>query len=117
MVSQLEFADASVDGAREGAFFMSEQFAFDQVGREGSAVDLYHQLLSARRCIMDGPGYQLFARTCFTQHQHRSIGWRHYRDQTVYFLHSLAVAVDLGEIVNGPDLLFQIVILHLEPFL
>ena len=37
---EFDFSRFARDGTSEGAFFMSEEFAFDEPGRQGAAIDL-----------------------------------------------------------------------------
>ena len=81
VIGQLEFADAAFEGAGETATFMTEQFAFDEVSWDGGAVDLYHQLAFPRGGRVDGAGYQLFSRACFSYEEDGGIGVGHLGDE------------------------------------
>ena len=60
-VGFLEFADASVDGARERALLVAEQDAFDQVFRDRAAVDGDERLAGALAFALDGACDQFLA--------------------------------------------------------
>ena len=60
-VGEFEAADLARDGAGEGAFLVAEEFAFDQAGGNGGAVDLDEGSFAARAEPVDGAGEQFLA--------------------------------------------------------
>ena len=75
-MGQLEAADALRNGAGEGALFMAEQFALQEPGRDGGAVDLDQGTLVAGAKMMNRASDQLFPRAGFALNQDRRIGRR-----------------------------------------
>ena len=61
----LELADALVDGAGEGALLVAEQDAFDEIFRDGAAVDGDERLAGAIAFALDGARDQLLADAAF----------------------------------------------------
>src|SRR3546814_16529308 len=62
-VACLEMADAAGGGAGERAFFMAEEPGFDQLARDGAAIDRREGLAGATAFVVDGAGDRLLART------------------------------------------------------
>src|SRR4029077_19761266 len=60
LVGQFEAADLLRDGAGKGASFMPEEFAFQQVKWNGSAIQLYEWTAASRAQIVNRAGDQLF---------------------------------------------------------
>src|SRR5258706_9234915 len=65
LVGLLETADAPLVRARERAAFVTEQFAFQQVLRDGRAIDCDKRGFGARAMLVDGAGDKFFARPRF----------------------------------------------------
>ena len=61
-------------GAGEGAFFMSEEFGFDQVFRDSGAVYGDQRGLFARALFVHSPGDQLLAGAGLTEDKYGGIG-------------------------------------------
>ncbi len=61
-IGQLKAADALRDGAGESAALMSEEFTFQQSGRNGGTVQLDEGTGMPRAEVMQSTGDQLFAR-------------------------------------------------------
>ena len=70
LVRLLEAADAPLVSARERAAFVAEQFAFQQVLRDGGAVDRDKRRLGAGAVLVDGAGDQFLARPGFAPDEH-----------------------------------------------
>src|SRR3546814_20210702 len=51
----------------EGALFMAEQLAFQQLGGNRPAVDRHERLVAARRMLMDRAGHHFLAGARFAQ--------------------------------------------------
>ena len=64
-LGDLEAALARGDGAGERALLVSEQFALEQLGGDGAAVDGDEGTLAARARGVDGARGDLFSRTGF----------------------------------------------------
>ena len=75
-VGQLEFAAPHRRGAGERAFLVAEQFAFNQLTRNGGTVHLDERAFDKRTLLMDISREQLLARARFTDQQHAGIGAR-----------------------------------------
>ena len=66
----LELADAAAIGAGEGALLMPEQFALQQLLRDGRAVEGQELGLGPRAVLVDGTGDQFLARSALPGDQH-----------------------------------------------
>ena len=69
-LGQLEAPLAGGNGAGECALLVAEQFALEQVGGNGAAVDSDEGPVAARTGVVDGAGDDFLAGTGFAQHQH-----------------------------------------------
>ena len=107
-VGQLEAADALRDGAGERALLVAEQFAFQQAGGNGGAVQLDEGALPARAEVVDGARHQFLAGAGFAVDQHGGIGGRHGLHLLEHGLQRAALADDFLEAVVGADLVFQV---------
>ena len=74
-----EKSPAAAVRAGERAFLVAEQFALQQVLRDGRAVHRQKRLARTRRKGMDEAGHQLLARTGLAAHQHGIVAARHGR--------------------------------------
>ena len=74
-VGQLEAARLRRRRAGEGALLVAEQLAFDEVRRQGRAVDRDERRASAGARLVDGVGQQLLAGARLAEEQHRAVGW------------------------------------------
>jgi len=87
-VRELESPDTRGQRARERAFLMTEQLAFEQVAWNRAAIDRDERTSDTPGKLVDAPGDELFAATGFAADQHGAV-----------------VACDLAhepvEIVNG----------------
>lgn len=68
-MGDLEKADLLLDGAGEGAFFMTEQLAFKKIFRKARRMDR-HERPFAPALQMYPPGQDLLADACFPQQQY-----------------------------------------------
>src|SRR6267378_5699308 len=73
-VSHFEPANFLSDGTGESALFVAEQFAFEQVKRNSSAIQLDEWAPAAWTDIVNGTGNQLLARTGLSKDQDSGIG-------------------------------------------
>jgi hypothetical protein len=70
-IGNLEAADLLCDRAREGAFLVVKQLAFEEARGNGGAVDLYERRLAPAAAIVDGACQQLLAGTGFPAEKDR----------------------------------------------
>ena len=91
-VRLLEAALTLVNRPRERAFLVSEQLRFQQIVRQGRAVQLEQWPAGARRVVVDGASDQLLAGAGFAAHQHRGVPFCYLSNLLEYSLHRLAVA-------------------------
>ena len=74
-MGHLEASGPSATAPGERAAFMTEQFAFDQAGRNGGTVDFDKGTVVARTQIMDRSRNEFFSRSGFSQNERGGIGW------------------------------------------
>ncbi len=87
---------------------MAEEFAFQQTGGNGGAVEFDEGGLLARAEVVDGARQQFLAGAGFAVDQHRGIGGRHGFQLLERGFQSAALAHNLLEAVVGADLVFQV---------
>ncbi len=58
---QLEATATGCDGAGKGPLLVTEQFALQQLGRNGTTVDRHKGATTAGREFVNGTGHDLFA--------------------------------------------------------
>src|SRR5664280_2243035 len=75
-VGQFKPAFALGKRAGEGALFMAEKLAFDQVFGNGGAIDSYERGIGARAFAVKSAGDQFLASAAFALNQHRGQGAR-----------------------------------------
>jgi hypothetical protein len=68
-VGKLKAPAAQLVGAGECAFFMAEQFRFQQILRQRGAIHRQHRPLAPRRCLMNRPGHHFLAGAAFAADQ------------------------------------------------
>ena len=88
----LEFADMPGNRPGKGALFMAEQFAFNQVRRNGGGVDRDKRPGLAVAQLVDGLGHQFLAGARFAQYQHGQIIAQNPGNHAIDRLHRLAAA-------------------------
>src|SRR6516162_547650 len=69
--AELQPAELAVDGTGEGAAFMAEQFALDQVGRQRSAIDFEKRSVAAGAELVNEAREVVLAATGFAGDQQR----------------------------------------------
>ena len=90
-----KLANAPGNGAGKGAFLMAEQFGFQQIFRDGGAIDRNERLVVAQRFAMDIARQHFFTRAAFARHQDRSfaarnlVGQRQHSRHGFVFMHQL----------------------------
>ena len=107
-MGEFEAADALGDGSGEGSFFVAEEFAFDQAGGDGGAVQFHEGRVGAAGEAMDGAGDQFFAGAGFTLNQDRGIGGCGGLNLLEDAAKGGAGADDFIEAVFAADFLFEI---------
>ncbi len=107
-VGQFKPADLGGDRTGECAFFMSEEFAFQQPSRNRSAIDLDECSLPPIAVIVERPRDEFLPAPCFAQDQDCRIGRRHGLNLFEHQLESPAIPNDFLEVVGGLDLFFEI---------
>ena len=81
VISQFDLAFLLRGRARERAFFVTEQFVFEQGLGQGHTIDHDEGILNPPAPLMDGPGKEFLARPAFSQQQHGGIRIRRPFDQ------------------------------------
>ena len=85
--------------AGEGAFFVAEQFAFQQVFRNGGAVDGEEGPAIALAVMIDGAGDEFLAGAAFAGDQGRGVAAGELADDFENVLHGLAAADDAQVVI------------------
>ena len=91
-VALLELADAAAVGAGEGALLVAEQLAFQQVLRDGGAVEGQERCFAPGAVLVDGPGDQFLAGAALAGDQHGDVLGRDAADGLVHLAHGRAGA-------------------------
>src|SRR5262249_38333715 len=86
-VSRLEAARLVVDGPREGALDVAEQFAFQEVLAQCPAVDADIRAVGALAELVDAAGDQLLAGAGFADQEHAGARRRHQASQAEDLAH------------------------------
>ena len=92
MVGQLQPAGLLADRAGECSTFVAEQLAFEKGLGQRRTVDGHQWAAGARAVGMDGVRDELLAGTAFAAEEHRGVGSRDARDETIDGLHRRALA-------------------------
>ncbi len=106
-VGDLEEAGLLLDGAGEGAFFVAEEFALEQVFGDGAAVDGDEGVLPPLAVVMDRLGDQFLAGAAFAGHQDVDPAAGDFLDEVVDPLHRLAFADQTAEGVTLAEFLLE----------
>ena len=93
-VGQLEAAPPARLCSGEGAFFVPEEFAFQQIFRQCPTVDGNERPSLTSAGVMDRPGDHLFAGTGFSHNQHRNVTAPDARNQFQHLAHAPFRRVD-----------------------
>jgi hypothetical protein len=93
---------------------VAEQLAFDQVRRQGSAVDFDQGPGVAGTQLVNRPGDEFFAHAGLTQNQDRGVGGGDLLDPEKDGLEDIALPDDLVEVVRSLDFFAQIKVFCLE---
>jgi hypothetical protein len=86
-------------GTAEGAFFVTEQFAFDQVRGDGRTVDGDKRPLKVRALVVDRAGDQFLARAGLPLYQYRGVrAFGHLPDKGHDILDDIALGDETGNV-------------------
>ena len=96
-VSELEPADAALDGVRERALLVPEELRLQEVVLNRSAVDLDERAVLARASLVNRVGNELFARPRFAVDVHGGVRRRDLVDHRKHALHRLRLTDDARE--------------------
>ena len=111
LVCKFEAAHFARDGPGKRTFLVAEQFAFDQPGGNGSAIDLDERAVFTTAEAMDGARKQFLAGSRFTLDEDRCIRGSHGFNLLENLAQTAALADDVFEAVLEIDLLLQILLL------
>ena len=75
-----ESAFGLASGPGEGPHFMAEELAFEQVPRQGAAVDRHERLVAAAAGLVDNPGQEFLTRARFSVNEHVGVVFGHLLD-------------------------------------
>jgi hypothetical protein len=93
-IALLEFANALAGGSGERSPLVPEQFALEQLFRNGRAIHRQEWLFMPVAMMIDRARHQFFARAALARNQCRRIRPRQLADQFEHLLHGLASADD-----------------------
>ena len=79
-----EFAALHRRRARKRAFFIAEQFAFNQMFRQRRAIDADERARSSGAIFLNETGDELFACAAFSGNQYRAVGRRNFLEIALY---------------------------------
>src|SRR5215469_7492892 len=113
-MSGFEPADATLDRAGECTLLMAEHLAFQQPGRDRSAIDLDQGALPPLAQVMDCARNQLFAGSGFTADQNGRIRPGYRLDVLQSSLERGARADDFLEVVFSANLFFEVKLFFLQ---
>ena len=99
-VGFFDAAEFLADGAGEGAFFVAEEFAFQEVLGDGGAIDADVIVLAAAAQAVERAGDQFLAGAAFAQDQDGGVGGGDVSDELAQFVHLGGFADDLVELVS-----------------
>ena len=103
LMGQLQAPEALREGACEGTFLVAEEFAFQQAGRDGGAVERDKVVGMTRAEAVQGARQEFFAGASLTLEEHGGIGWRHKLELREHRRERGAVPEDPVEAVLGVD--------------
>ena len=110
----LEAADAALGGAGEGTFFVAKELAFEELRREGGAVDRDHFRGRAAGKVVDQVGDDFLAGAGLAFDEHGGPGGRNLLDKLGNFLDLERFADESVELVGLRDLLGELFVFRLE---
>ena len=95
----LGFWGLVVDGAGESAALVAEKFGFEQIFRQGAAIDWHEGCKLPPAVEVQRPGDQFLAGAAFPQNQNGALRVSHALNHLEHILHLWSVANDLAEMV------------------
>ena len=101
-IGHLEEPGAVVVGAGKGPLAMAEKFAFDELLRQGTAVDGHERAGRPTAQLMDGPSHELLARARLAADEHRRLGGSHPRDELTHAVESGRASDEPGSPFRPP---------------
>jgi len=103
-MGQFKAALALRDGARERAFLVAEQFAFNDRFGERGAIDAYERFAGAQAIVVDSMCDEFFADAAFSTDEDGGVALGDLSDEVVDDLHGMRVTDDIG----GPESVFEL---------
>ena len=94
IITLLEFADALNSGAGERAFFVAEQFAFEELFRNRGAIHRKKRLRRAVAVMINRAGNEFLAGAAFAGDERGRVGGGNLADELEHALHRSAAADD-----------------------
>ena len=88
-------------GPRKGAADVAEEFAFEEVRRQGGAVDGHEGAVAAVAGVVDALGEEFFPRAAFALNQDGGVVFGHGGGSLYDFFHVSVDGLDIFEVVNG----------------
>ncbi len=98
-VGRFETSAPRRHGSGEGALFVAEQFRFEQVFRQRSAVEAHVRAVGARRMVVDGVGDEFLAGAGFATQQDRGVPFGDHAHLVEHPAHRRRTADDVVEAV------------------
>ena len=95
--SHLETPGAAVNGSGKGAFFMTEQFTFQQFSRNSATVNRHKRFISTMGMVMQIARNHFFTGTGFTLNHHADVFIRNLHNQFTDMLNLTAGAHQTAE--------------------
>src|SRR5712692_5272107 len=105
---QFEAPDALRDGSSKSASFVTKEFAFEEPGRDGSAIQLHEGVRAAWAEVVNRARDQFLTSAGLTVNQHRGIGRGDRFELAEDGAKGFATADDLFEALLSPDFIFEI---------
>ena len=98
-VRKFELSWFAAYSSGEGAFFVAEEFAFEQIFRDGGAVDFDEGAGGAVRVLMDGVGDEILADAAFAAEENGGIRGSDALDERENGLHFFAAGDDIVVVI------------------
>src|SRR5712692_2206077 len=114
LMCQFEAPDALRDGSSKSASFVTKEFAFEEPGWDGSAIQLHEGVRAAWAEVVNRARDQFLASAGLAVNQHRGTGRGDRLDLAEDSAKGFATADDLFEALLGPDFIFEIQLLLRE---
>jgi len=99
-VGQLEFSRLFGRGAGKGSFFMTEELALQQTGRDGHAIELDKRFPLPVALLINRFREKFFSHTAFTQQKDRIVCRRYFDDLAQATPDGPALADDSGKPIS-----------------